>query len=104
MANSSIEELKLEQLERLEQDEQVLLYYRQALAQIAGELDSLRTGAEHLQVLYGAAAISSDLTFIKILEERYESLTEEIRAFEDVVAAVQTNMMSDAKEEDGDGR
>lgn len=94
----------IEQGEPLEEHERVSLYYQQSLSDIAAELEALRAGAEHLQALYGDAAVSSDLTFIKILEDRYESLIGEIREFREAVADVRTNLTAGEEEATGDGR
>ena len=49
-----------------------------SLAVIGKELQSAQVGAEHLRSVYEEAAITSDLTFIKILEEKYTELTTEL--------------------------
>jgi len=64
---------------------------REALQFIAEELAELVTGAAHLRDLYGDYAESSDLTFIKILEERYGLLVREIRDIREIIAQVQAD-------------
>ncbi|XID94293.1 hypothetical protein ACF3MZ_07150 [Paenibacillaceae bacterium WGS1546] len=54
---------------------------------IQGELAELRAGAHHLMKRYGDAAETSDLTFIKILEERYARLHREIQAINEEIEA-----------------
>ncbi|MCD1257387.1 hypothetical protein B5M42_000870 [Paenibacillus athensensis] len=44
---------------------------------IALELQGLHAGVSHLRQVYADAAASSDLTFIKMLEDKYASLTKE---------------------------
>jgi hypothetical protein len=51
----------------------------QALQTIVDELAAMRSGAAHLTALYGEAAETSDLTFIKILEEKYSLLLRELQ-------------------------
>lgn len=63
-----------------------------SIAIIAAELESLYLGAAHLQSIYNKAAISSDLTFIKILEEKYENLTNEFSKLGKVVSDVKVNL------------
>ncbi|GFN30944.1 hypothetical protein [Paenibacillus xylaniclasticus] len=88
--------------EALQENQPIIHHYQHILSSIADELDSLRTGAERLQAIYGEAAVSSDLTFIKILEDRYENLIEEIRSIGGFVGAVQESLLSKAEDaEDG---
>ncbi|MFB9277197.1 hypothetical protein [Cohnella cellulosilytica] len=59
----------------------------EAMAKISEELAAMRSGSERLVILYGEAAETSDLTFVKILEERYAELFREIQAVDDYIAA-----------------
>ena len=52
--------------------------FQQSITVIKEELWTLRSSAEHLKDAYGEAATVTDLTFIKIIEEQYEHLVEEI--------------------------
>ncbi|WP_239617482.1 hypothetical protein [Cohnella mopanensis] len=49
----------------------------EALSGIADELNGLCEEAAELKAIYSQASTDSDLTFIKIIEHRYEHLTEE---------------------------
>lgn len=60
-----------------------------AMEKIAQELAELEVGAMQLERLYGEYAEASDLTFIKILEERYQLLVREIHDIRTIVSDVQ---------------
>jgi hypothetical protein len=74
-----------------------------SMAIIAEELDSLHSGAAHLQGIYSQAAITSDLTFIKILEEKYENLMNELNKLGEVVSTVKVNLAKYATEVEENG-
>lgn len=65
---------------------------------IADKLAELQSGAAHLKHIYGVYAEASDLTFIKILEERYELLEREIEAIGRIVDEIQTDCGQPAAE------
>ncbi|MDQ0885060.1 prefoldin subunit 5 [Paenibacillus sp. V4I9] len=65
---------------------------QKSMAILADELQALRSNAEYLRDIYGKAAAATDLTFIKIIEEQYEILTEEFNNLADAVSKVQANL------------
>lgn len=74
-----------------------------AIQTIADKLGELATGANQLRELYGEYAEASDLTFIKILEERYALLYREILAIHDIVAQIHANGERSVAEVNGNG-
>ncbi|THF73917.1 hypothetical protein [Cohnella fermenti] len=65
---------------------------KQAIAVITGELNTLRQESERLKERYGEAAATNDLTFIKILEEKYGCLTDEIGRIGAAVSEVEAEL------------
>ncbi len=49
--------------------------FHQSLASIAEQLEKLQLDADRIRQLYGEAAETNDLTFVKIIEERYHQLS-----------------------------
>lgn len=65
---------------------------QKSMAILADELQALRSSAEYLRDIYSKAAVATDLTFIKIIEEQYENLTEEFNKLAEAVSEVQANL------------
>lgn len=65
---------------------------QKSMAILVDELQALRSSAEYLREIYSKAAAATDLTFIKIIEEQYENLTEEFNKLADAVSEVQANL------------
>jgi hypothetical protein len=74
-----------------------------AMQNIAGKLSELAAGAKRLQVLYEEYAEASDLTFIKILEDKYAMLGQEIQSIHDMVLQLQTGEDQTAAGVSGNG-
>jgi len=74
-----------------------------AMERILQELAELEMGARQLERLYGDYAEASDLTFIKILEERYRLLVGEIHDIRTIVSDVRANCEKMTTEASGYG-
>ncbi|RED52812.1 hypothetical protein [Cohnella lupini] len=74
----------------------------ESISVIANELNSLLSDASDLRALYGEASAACDLTFIKILELKYEALAEEIKKLTESVSSVQESLI-DVSELEGIG-
>jgi|GEM_PF-3075557 len=65
---------------------------RLSMEVIAHELRNLHAGVSHLRQVYAEAAASSDLTFIKMLEDKYASLTQEFAKLVEIVSDMLTEL------------
>ncbi|WP_027088420.1 hypothetical protein [Cohnella panacarvi] len=77
---------------------------RHSLEVIGNELQALLSGSARLRAIYGEAAIASDLTFVKILEEQYKKLSEDIGGLSAEVGRVQLGYNEVQKEAVSNGR
>jgi archaellum component FlaC len=64
----------------------------EALSGIADELNGLCEESAELKAIYSQASTDSDLTFIKIIEHRYESLTEEFIKLSDLLEELRVKL------------
>jgi len=77
---------------------------RHSLEVIGNELQALMSGSARLRAIYGEAAIASDLTFVKILEEQYKKLSEDLGGLSAEVSKVRLDYNEAKKEAVPDGR
>lgn len=77
---------------------------RHSLEVIGNELQALLSGAARLRAIYAEAAIASDLTFVKILENQYKKLSEDLGGLSDEVSRVQFGFNEAKKEAVPNGR
>lgn len=77
---------------------------RRSLDAIGEQLQALLAGAARLRAIYGEAAIASDLTFVKILEDQYRKLYEDLGTLTEEVGKAQAGFLEAEKEVVAHGR
>lgn len=76
----------------------------QSMSVINEELQSLRSEALALQGVYSEAAASSDLTFIKIIEQKYGDLTDAVSKLDELVSEAKLGLTDYVMEGTVNGR
>lgn len=71
----------------------------ESMAEIAKELKSLRIAAVQLKEIYTQASEEIDLTFIRIIEEKYETLIQELSRLTEQVTEERSNMNEHIEQE-----
>ncbi|QGQ98834.1 hypothetical protein EHS13_30120 [Paenibacillus psychroresistens] len=71
---------------------------QKSMSIIVKEIQTLCLDLQQLRVIYDEAADECDLTFIKILKDKYELLEDEFLKLSGVVTDVQVGLVNSAKE------
>jgi len=74
------------------------------MAKVSEEVDLLQQMAQQMKNKYAAAAAASDLTFIKIIEDKYGELLLQLSQLSAMAEGKASNFPTDEEEGEPDGR